>query len=277
MADSVYFDSPALQAGIYELYRDFFDQAEKRRRWNLRTDIPWDQCNPDLNPAVADVVESFCAVELYLPDYVGKIMPNIRAIRGRAWFTFNWGYEESKHSLVLGDWLLHSKHRSDAQMSDLEDEVFKHEWNLPLDNVRGMVCYSMAQELATWLNYRNLRKVVGQEDPALFKILGLVMIDERAHYDFFRKLVSMHLIDDREGTIEQLRRVVSTFAMPALHMLADGMRRKEAVRSLHLFDDEIFFNDVFTPMINDLGVTRAEMRRRQRREHAAVPDLPSKS
>src|SRR4051794_26388795 len=93
---------------IYDLYRDFFNKAERRRRWSLEDDIPWGQCNPRLDPAVADVVESFCAVELYLPDYVGKILPLIRGTRGRAWFAANWGYEESKHSLALGDWLVRS-------------------------------------------------------------------------------------------------------------------------------------------------------------------------
>ncbi|MBL8796038.1 MAG: hypothetical protein JNM56_19210 [Planctomycetia bacterium] len=47
-----------------EIYREFFDVAEKRRRWSLRDDIPWDQCNPKLDPAVACVVESFSAREL---------------------------------------------------------------------------------------------------------------------------------------------------------------------------------------------------------------------
>src|SRR4029450_6176208 len=103
------------------------------------------------------------------------MLPMVRATRGRAWFTCNWGYEESKHSLALGDWLLHSGHRSDEQMSDLENEGFKHEWHLPLDSDRGMVCYSMTQELATFLHYRNLRQIVGERgDPALYKLLGLV-------------------------------------------------------------------------------------------------------
>ena len=93
-------DSPFFSATIYGLYRDFFDQAERRRRWRVKEDIPWSQCNPRVNPAAAEVVESFCAVELYLPDYLGKILPHIRASRGRAWFTANWGYEESKHSPV---------------------------------------------------------------------------------------------------------------------------------------------------------------------------------
>ena len=55
------------------LYRDYFDKAEKKRRWSLKDDIPWHECNRSLDPAIADVVQTFCAVELYLPDYVGKL------------------------------------------------------------------------------------------------------------------------------------------------------------------------------------------------------------
>jgi acyl-[acyl-carrier-protein] desaturase len=60
----------ALEADLLRLYRDYFDMAKRRRRWSLRDDVPWADCNPSLDPAVADVVESFLAVELYLPDYV---------------------------------------------------------------------------------------------------------------------------------------------------------------------------------------------------------------
>jgi acyl-[acyl-carrier-protein] desaturase len=263
MAGSAQPDSPAVAAGIYRLYREFFDRAEKKRRWSLRDDIPWDQCNPSLNPAIADVVESFCAVELFLPDYVGKILPLIRANRGRSWFTFTWGYEESKHSLALGDWLLRSGHRTEEQLADLEGHVFRHEWELPLDSVRAMVIYSMVQELATWLHYRNLRHLVGErDDPALHRLLGFVSVDERAHYDFFTKVVRLHLVDDRPGTLEQLRRVLNHFSMPAVHLLADGRQRVEAVKALHIFDDEIFYKDVYLPILAALGVSRSEMRRR---------------
>src|ERR1700739_884784 len=124
-------DSPVLKATIYRLYRDFLDLAEKRRRWSLRDDIPWDRCNRSLAPAIADVVESFCAVELYLPDYLSKLIPQVRANRGRAWMLANWGYEECKHSMALGDWLLRSGLRSDEQMADLEGKVFAREWDLP--------------------------------------------------------------------------------------------------------------------------------------------------
>src|SRR5205814_16679 len=93
---------PELEAAFWRLYRDFFDLAERRRRWSLEKDIPWAQCNRGLDPAIADVVESFCAVELYLPDYLANALPRSRTSRARSWFYANCGYEESKHSLPLG-------------------------------------------------------------------------------------------------------------------------------------------------------------------------------
>src|SRR5688500_2805562 len=79
---SVQLENPAVLAELYRLYRDYFDLAEKRRRWSLKDDIPWDQCNRSLDPAVADVVQTFCSVELYLPDYLAKLLPQVRATRG---------------------------------------------------------------------------------------------------------------------------------------------------------------------------------------------------
>ena len=57
--------------------RDFFDQAERKRRWCIQTDIPWTLCNKNLGPPIADIVESFCVVELYLPDYLRNAIPRM--------------------------------------------------------------------------------------------------------------------------------------------------------------------------------------------------------
>jgi len=256
-------DSPCIRAEIYTIFRDYFDKAEKKRRWSIMDGIPWHQCNPSLDPAIADVVESFCAVELYLPDYLSKLIPQVRANRGRAWMLANWGYEEAKHSMVLGDWLLRSGHRSEEEMADLEEEVFSHEWDLPHDNPRAMICYTMVQELATWLHYNKLRELVGDHgDPALYRLLTLIAIDERAHYDFFRRLVKVYLDYDRQATLEQMRRVVNGFNMPAVHMLADSRHRVEAVKSLHIFDDQIYYYQVFEPVLTALGLSKADLRRR---------------
>jgi hypothetical protein len=68
--------------------------------------------------------------------------------------------------------------------------------------------------------------------------------------------------EDRTGTLEQLRRVVNTFKMPAVHMLADGSRRTAAVKALRIFDEEIFIYQVFDPILSKLGIHKKELRRR---------------
>ena len=261
MSDILRPESPELRAGLYRLYREFFARAERKRRWCLEDDIPWEQANRNMDPAISAVVESFCAVELYLPDYIGKAMPLTRGNKGWAWFHANWGYEESKHSLALGDWLLKSGARSDEQMADLEDQVVTHEYHLPKDSGAGMLIYAMVQELATFVHYRNLRHKVDEEgDPCLSRLLGLIAVDERAHHAFYRSVVQLFLELDREDTLEQLARVLLTFSMPAVNLLADSNKRMTEVRELGIFSEEIFFTDVYQPILASLGLTHSELR-----------------
>jgi acyl-[acyl-carrier-protein] desaturase len=256
-------ENPETRAKIYQAYRDYFDLAERKRRWNVRTDIPWDQCNPGIDPAVADVVQTFCMVELYLPDYLSKQLPQVRNNRGRAWMLANWGYEESKHSMALEDWLVRSGHRTEHQMAEIADGVFDREWELKYHSSRASVIYTMMQELATQLNYRNLRRVAGGKCPALDRVLDLVGTDEAAHSQFFRKLVAIYLEDDREATLEAFRVVANTFTMPADSLLADGRRRVAAVKSLGIFDEQVYYNEVYLPILKRLGLTRADLRQRK--------------
>jgi acyl-[acyl-carrier-protein] desaturase len=267
MADIACHGDPELKATLWRLYQDFFDKAEKKRRWSLRHDIPWSECNRSLNPELADVVESFCAVELYLPDYIAKIMPLVRSNRGRAWFHANWGYEESKHSMALAEWLLHSGMRSDENLADLETQVAEREWNLPMDSALGMLAYTMVQEQCTWLSYRNLHARVAEAggDPALMRLLSLIAIDEKAHHGFFRQCVEVYLKHDRPAMLEQIRRVMNHFIMPAIHELADSRPRVARITALHIFDEDIYFRDVYRPLLETLEVEWSEMRERPRK------------
>jgi acyl-[acyl-carrier-protein] desaturase len=261
MANILRPEDPELRNGLFHLFRDFFRCAERKRRWSVDDDIPWRLVNRRMDPAVADVVESFCAVELYLPDYVGKALPMIRANRGWSAFHVNWGYEECKHSLALGDWLVRSGLRTEEEMADLAVYVCSHEWQLPHDSAAGMLIYAMVQELATWVHYRNLRRQVdGFGDPALSHLLGLIAVDERAHHSFYARVVRLFLELDRPQTLEQLRRVLLTFAMPATYLLADSRRRMERVKQLQIFNEEIFLHDVYQPVLAALGVTHRELR-----------------
>ncbi|QVL29862.1 acyl-ACP desaturase [Telmatocola sphagniphila] len=252
-----------LEKKLWVLYRDFFDKAEKKRRWNIRHDIPWNQVNKSLSPVIADVVETFCAVELYLPDFTSKILPIVRNSKGRVWFYANWGYEESKHSLVLNDWLLQSGARTEEYMADLEKKVFEREWNLPHDNNLGMLCYAMVQEHATFLNYRNLRNRTQEmgKDPALEAILNYLSIDEKAHYGFFRDCFRLFMEFDRPACLQQLKRVLNGFTMPAIHDLLDNSAvRIGRIRELDLFSEEIFFRDVYEYTLTELELTRQDLR-----------------
>lgn len=261
-------EPPEILRELYHLFRDYFDMAERKRRWSIRDDVPWQQCNARLDPVLADVVETFCAVELYLPDYLSKLIPQVRGNHGRAWMLANWGYEECKHSMVLEDWLLHARMRSEEQMADLHTEVFAHEWDLPYGNARAMLCYTTLQELATRIHYIRLREEVRRAGgcPALEKVLQLVATDEAAHADFFRRLLAVYLRYDREGTLEQIRLVANSFRMPAVHMLADSRKRMNDVKDLHIFDEQMFIDQVYNVVIAKLGVSRAELRRRTPRE-----------
>jgi acyl-[acyl-carrier-protein] desaturase len=253
-------DSPEAQKKIWQIYLDYFHAAEKKRRWNMQRDIPWDQCNPNVNPAIADVIQTFCMIELFLPDYLAKQLPQVRNSKGRAWMLASWGYEESKHSMVLNDWLLRSKQRTEEQLQDMEEGVFEREWTLRYDDPLASVVYTMVQEVATRVNYRNLRRAAGGTCPVLDKVLELVQIDEAAHGHFFRELVGVYLEENRAATIERIRMVMNTFEMPADHLLADGRRRLAAVKELHIFDERNYLEDVVTPLLSQLGLTRADLR-----------------
>src|SRR4051794_3652276 len=174
-----------IEERFFDLYLQYFKLAEERRRWNLWRDVAWDQANAASSPLLANIVEGFSAVEMFLPDYTAKIMELIRKSRGRAWFQANWGYEESKHSLALAEWLVRSGHRTDEEMRTYANSLLDGgEWELPFDHPRQMIIYTMIQELATWLNYRNLIHLAREnQDPALVRVLTLISRDERCHYE----------------------------------------------------------------------------------------------
>lgn len=255
--------NPELKKALCSLFRDFFVRAERKRRWSLEDDIPWESINRSPDPVIATALESFCAVELFLPDYVAKALPLIRTNKAWAWFHVNWGYEESKHSLVLNEWLVRSGARSDEQMTDLEDQLFRHEWNLPMDSAAGMLMYAMVQELATWVHYRNLQRHIRKEDdPALYQLLQFVSVDERAHHTYYKRVTQLFLQMDRPATLELLRRIFASFCMPAVELLADSKQRMADIRALKIFNEDMFYTEIVRPLLEDLGVSRAELRQR---------------
>ena len=106
---------------MYQEYTTFFEKAERERRWNVFDDIPWDKVNKDASEELALCAETFCGVEMYLPDYVAGGINVVRKCFGQAWFQANWAYEESKHALALTEYLMRSGKRTDEQMIDFQN------------------------------------------------------------------------------------------------------------------------------------------------------------
>lgn len=231
--------------------------AEEKRRWNVFKDIPWDQANPDTEDTLAHCVETFCAVEMYLPDFTSKMLHMIRRSRGRAWFHINWGYEESKHSMALEAWLLASGHRTEEQRESFERELLEAEWELPFDHPRQMVCYTMIQELATFWNYRNLEKMAAQQkDLALVSALRVISVDERVHYNFYRNLVKQWMKLDEAGTVDDLKYVFDHFTMPGKSQIPRYDESARILAKTGIYGPREYIKLVKNPVLEDLHLDK---------------------
>ncbi|MBI3434269.1 MAG: acyl-ACP desaturase [Proteobacteria bacterium] len=262
--------SVSFENALYELYLEYFHKAEDRRRWNLQRDIPWAQVNRQPDAQIVQVVQSFMAVELYLPDYTSKILHLVRASRGRAWFQANWGYEESKHSLALEMWLVNSGSCSNDQIRDFEATILGREWNLPYHTPLEMIVYTTLQEFATALNYRGLRRVAeNSQDPALAQALALLARDEVGHFQFFRDSLALYMKHDRDAALEALNKVIHTFRMPAQDIVPDWNAKGRLITALGIFNDRIFLREVVRPVLQSLGVSVLELRGARQRLAAA--------
>ena len=136
---------------LYRQYATFFDDAERQRRWNPYRDVPWGSLNRNVSEDLLTVTETFFCVESYLPDYVAKGLNLVRRSFGQAWFTANWAYEESKHSVALMEYLMRSGRRTPEQMFDLQERLTSNEWRLPFDTPRRMTIYGCLQEMVTFV------------------------------------------------------------------------------------------------------------------------------
>jgi acyl-[acyl-carrier-protein] desaturase len=252
-----------IEKQFFDNFLNFFHQAEERRRWNIERDIPWDQVNRETSERTAKIVESFSAVEMYLPDYTAKMLHMIRRSRGRSWFQANWGYEESKHSLTLDRWLIASGNRTSEQLEAFADMLLGEEWELPFDHPRQMIIYTMIQELATWVNYTRLREVAQQEgDTALTKALQFIARDEAVHYDFFRKGVKLFLEHERDETIADIQFVFDHFQMPARYQIPDYEERAKLIAAAGIYTAREYIRRVKRPIIKDLELEEEFERRK---------------
>jgi acyl-[acyl-carrier-protein] desaturase len=269
---------------LYEMYKTFFDKAERERRWNPLKDVPYDKIPADVPESLIVVAETFCCVESFLPDYVSHGINIVRPYFGQAWFSANWAYEESKHSLALMEYLLRSKKRTENQLFDMQNELMKVEWKLPFNTARQMTIYGCFQEMATFVIYVKQEaraKEVGDE--CLASIFRFNARDEIAHCRFYEDVVKVLLEEDRPGALADIAHVAKHFEMPGVGIVPNYEERIKIMREEGKVDRAIFLQKVFFPVLKYLGVTRQELQEAAYNERhrstletkAAAPSAPA--
>jgi acyl-[acyl-carrier-protein] desaturase len=246
---------------MYQEYTDFFKKAERERRWNVFEDVPWHKINKAASEDLALCAETFCGVEMYLPDYVAGGINVVRKSFGQAWFQANWAYEESKHALSLTEYLLRSGKRTDEQMVDFQNKIFDKTWERPFNTPRQMTLYGVIQEMATFVIYLKQRdRAQAEQCECLHKIYDLIARDEIAHCRFYQTVVKVLLEEDREGTLSDFAHVFANFAMPGVALVPNYDGRVEVMRQAGI-DRAVFLQKVYFPIMKYLGITRHEMLR----------------
>jgi acyl-[acyl-carrier-protein] desaturase len=274
-----------LEDKLYQEYITFFEKAERERRWSVFDDIPWARVNKGASEELALCAETFCSVEMYLPDYVAGGINVVRKYFGQAWFQANWAYEESKHSLALMHYLLRSEKRTEEQMFDLQNRIFDKKWALPFGTARQMTFYGCVQEMATFVIYvKHRERAAAEGDECLRSIYDYVARDEIAHCRFYQGVIKVLLEEDRDGTLADMAHVFANFQMPGVGIVPDYDARILKMREAGI-DRSVFIQKVYMPILKHLGVSRHEMLAAQREAiHArhdargnAAEDVPVKA
>lgn len=267
------------QDKVYRAYMEFFEVAERQRRWHPLRDIPWDKLDSTKNSeSKAICAETFCGVELYVPDYTAQGLNLTRSCFGLAWFEANWGYEESKHGLTFREYLIRSGMRTAEEYAAYEQKIFSKKWNLPFHTPRQMSCYGALQESATFLIYRNQFKKAREEgDELLEHIYFYISRDEAAHMGFYIQVLKLEMEENREGTLADLAHVVSHFQMPGVGLIPEYDDRLQT-DGVGITSQHFLQRGVFT-LLKAVGTSRKELVRlmNKQRTQNAVKETPVSS
>jgi acyl-[acyl-carrier-protein] desaturase len=252
--------SRTMREKMYRTYLEFFESAERKRRWSLFDDIPWDKLDAAHNSErSAACVETYCAEEFYLPDYSARGMDLVRSMFGAAWFSACWSYEESKHGVAFREYLTRSGLRTEEEFAEFEKRIFARAWKLPFATHRQMACYGALQEAATCIAYRAQREAASRDgNPVLEAIFSFISRDEAAHARFYRTMIEFEMEEDRIGTLGDFAHVLANFKMPGDGLIPNYQERLKT--SGAGISPRSFLENGVLPMIKAIGTTRAELK-----------------
>ncbi|MFN0073674.1 MAG: acyl-ACP desaturase [Chloroflexota bacterium] len=241
------------------LFWEFFEKSEDpdgwNRRWVINRDIDWRAVEAQkLDENLASLLESFYAVESFLPDFAGKGLGYYRRLLGLANNHINWSYEELKHGRALELVLLRSGARTQQGMVEFRRSVWREVWMAPFNTARRMISYASMQEKATHRNYEQLRSVAraqGAEGAA--GAIRLISKDEAFHHAFYRDVMKIYMEYDEVGTARDLLYVANHFQMPAQHLLPDAASRIRSLARNRIVSKRALRDESIVPTIKSIG------------------------
>jgi|SRR5215203_1887703 len=241
------------------MFWEFFDKSEDpegwNRRWVISRDIDWEAvANESLDENLTSLLESFYAVESYLPDFAGKGLAFYRRLLGLAYNHINWSYEELKHGRALELVILRSGGRTKQELTDFRRSIWREVWMAPFNTPRRMISYASMQEKATHRNYEQLRSVaLAQGATGAAGAIRLVSKDEAFHHAFYRDVMKLYLEYDEVGTARDLFYVATHFQMPAQHLLPDAASRIRSLARNRIVSKRSLRDESIIPTIKSIG------------------------
>ncbi len=209
-------------------------------------ELPWDQTQSALSPAVRASVQLNLLTEDNLPGYHRELS---RVFGGEgAWrvWTDRWTAEEGRHAVAIRDYLLVTRAVDPVPLELERMATMETGFRAPEKDLLRTLAYVSLQELATRVAHRNTGLVSGE--PLLDRLLGRVAADENLHMVFYRSLVAQALEVDPAATLTAIAREIEGFAMPGTGI--PGFVRKAAlVARAGIYDLAIHRDEVVAPLL----------------------------
>jgi hypothetical protein len=173
------------------IYADYLSTAEMQR-WNLDTDIAWDDIEPGLaltQPDLLQRVRDSALIESFFPIFTCRAMERLwDDVAATAVFSIQL-YESYKHFHVFNQYLTRIGHRpiddEEIQAIRRRNQDLRYE-----DGTRLLTRYMMSEHFAA---FHFLKDAKLAREPVLRHILMLVGRDELRHTQFAYELLALRI------------------------------------------------------------------------------------
>ena len=209
-------------------------------------ELPFEQTQSRLSPAVRASVQLNLLTEDNLPGYHGEIA----RVTGNTdvWKTWldRWTAEEGRHAIALRDYLTATRCVDPKVLEDERMMTVSNGFSAGDRDGLRVIAYVSMQELATRVAHRNTGKLSG--DAGLEKLLVRIATDENLHMVLYRDLFLAALELDPAAALRALKEEIIGFAMPGTG-IPGFLRRAAAVARAGIYDLAIHRDQVLTPML----------------------------